>query len=370
MKVRLRSLIGLLVISLTGSTIVSQQPKNRSVNQPPSDGPSQNHKGTSDLSSDKISRIEPPIPRSTATADRQTQLTEKFSPEWDTQAGIVSACAQPQFPLMTFRTSHAASLLPPTIAPAVYKPGVGDVLDIRLLNHPTKHSTLYTIQGNGTLEHPLLNGPLVVVGLTTDEIAALLSREIKVIQSPQVNVTVRDYVSHVVNVTGYVESPGAKFLNKEAMPLYAVLSNAVVRREARTASIVRAGKEFATINLKDEQALTMLVQHGDVVQISGAEPEAKFFYVTGAVNSPGERYFREGMTLTQGLMAAGGASQIEKPIVKVLRRDEGGFLHAHQYDLLSITNGKSPDPLLMPGDRIAVAGPNYMARQGKKSREP
>ena len=65
----------------------------------------------------------------------------------------------------------------------VYQVGIGDVLDIRLANLPTRESTLFTVMKNGVLEYPLLSGPLAVAGLTTDEIARLLSNEIKVIKT-------------------------------------------------------------------------------------------------------------------------------------------------------------------------------------------
>jgi protein involved in polysaccharide export with SLBB domain len=59
-----------------------------------------------------------------------------------------------------------------------------------------RESTLFTVMKNGMLEYPLLNGPVSVVGLSTDEISRLLSSEIKVIKTPRVTVTVRDYASH------------------------------------------------------------------------------------------------------------------------------------------------------------------------------
>ena len=56
-------------------------------------------------------------------------------------------------------------------ATSIYNVGVGDVLDVRVLNVPTRESTLFTVLKDGTLEYPLLNGPVRVEGLSTDEIA-------------------------------------------------------------------------------------------------------------------------------------------------------------------------------------------------------
>jgi hypothetical protein len=120
--------------------------------------------------------------------------------------------------------SRSLSAARPLVATATYNVGVGDVLDVRLSNISTRESTLFTVMKNGMLEYPLLNGPVSVVGLSTDEISRLLSSEIKVIKAPRVTVTVRDYASHAVVVGGLVDSPGRKILRREAMPLFAVLA--------------------------------------------------------------------------------------------------------------------------------------------------
>ena len=240
---------------------------------------------------------------------------------------------------------------PPTVA---YHVGIGDVLDIRLENLPTRESTLFTVLKSGVVEYPLLNGPLSVAGMTTDEIAKLLTNEIKVIETTGVSVSVRDYVSHAVVISGLVDSPGKKALRREAMPLFAVLAEALPRSEASVATIVRGGKE-QTVSLNDEKAMATLVLPGDAIRISGAGSTAtRFVYVGGDVASPGEREFRDGMTLTQALLSAGGISRDNQTSVKVARRNSGGFLMSKEYNLRWIQEGKAQDPLLEAGDRIEV----------------
>lgn len=251
--------------------------------------------------------------------------------------------------------ANSRKALTRVVAPTViYQVGIGDVLDIRLANLPTRESTLFTVMKNGVLEYPLLNGPLAIAGLTTDEIARLLSNEIKVIKTARVSVSVRDYASHAVVITGLVDSPGRKTLRREAMPLYAVLAEALPRPEAGFATIVRQGKE-QTISVKNEQAMTTLVLPGDVIKVSGGNSAAtRFVYVGGEVASPGEREFREGMTLTQALLSAGGVSRAGTTSVKVARRNANGFLTSKEYNLRWIEEGKAQDPLLEAGDRVEV----------------
>ena len=259
-------------------------------------------------------------------------------------------------PLLPKTSTAAGNLITArSLAPTViYHVGVGDVLDIRLTNLPTRESTLYTILKNGMLEYPLLSEPLSVAGMTTDEIANLLSNQIKVIKTARVSVSVRDYASHAVVITGLVDSPGRKTMRREAMPLFAVLAEALPRPEATVATIVR-GDKSQTVSLSNVPSMSTMVFAGDVIKISGADARAtRFVYVGGEVVSRGEKEFRDGMTLTQALLSAGGAVPGSPTRIKVARRDGNGFLRSSEYNLQLIEAGKAQDPLLEAGDRIEV----------------
>jgi len=293
----------------------------------------------------------PVAPSGDATPDKSKTVNQTGAQKLVQQTALIATVPPvASRPIETYANSRKAlSRAPaPTVA---YRVGVGDVLDIRLANLPSRESTLFTVMRNGVLEYPLLNGPLTVAGLTTDEIAILLSNEIKVINAVRVSVSVRDYASHLVVVSGLVDSPGRKALRREAMPLYAVLAEALPRPEASVAILVRKGKE-QTVALNDEQAMATLVLPGDVIRISAGT--ASFIYVGGNVASPGEKEFRSGMTLTQALLSAGGVSRNNRTSVKVARRNGSGFLISNEYDLRAIEEGKAQDPLLEAGDRIEV----------------
>ncbi|MER3427570.1 MAG: hypothetical protein C4334_05630 [Pyrinomonas sp.] len=240
----------------------------------------------------------------------------------------------------------------------IYRVGVGDVLDVRVLNAPPRNSesTLYTVLDGGYLDFPLAGPPMIVAGLTTEEIAAKIAGELRkraVYEQPLVTVTVRAHMSHTVIVTGLVNEPGAKVLRREAVPLYVVLAEAQPRAEAGLATIIsnRTGKT-TIIDLADPAATTMLVFPGDVVNVAPRPPA--FLYVGGDVNMPGQIDFHPGMRLTQAILAAGGARSSSAIWVKVSRQKEDGRLTWTQYNLLAIMDGVEPDPELRPGDRIEV----------------
>ena len=240
------------------------------------------------------------------------------------------------------RSAHAAG---PT---QIYRVGAGDVLDIRLTNITTRESTLFTVMKNGQLEYPLLSAPVAVAGLTADEVARRLSSEIRVLQNPRVSVNVRDYSSHTVLINGAVDNPGRKVLRREAIPLFALLAEALPRADATIATLNRNGKE-TSLSLANNSDLATLAMSGDVITISSTVKE--FIYVGGDVASPGEKEFRAGITLTQALLASGGARNTK---VTIAKRSSGGLLNTREYDLQQINQGKAPDPMLEAGDRIEV----------------
>ena len=261
---------------------------------------------------------------------------------------------------------------------ATYRVGGGDVLDIRLLNAATNRSTLYTVTEGGLLDYPLVGEPLVVAGMTTDEIAARLTDEFKrraVHDNPQVDVSVREYASHTIIVSGLVEDPGTKVLRREAIPLYVVIADAQPRPEAaRVLILSHKTGQSTVVDLSDRVAMERLVYPGDIVTVQARQQQ--FFYIGGAVNAPGEKAFNPGITLTQAILAAGGLLHpIDKSAVKtwtrtvmtagvlkpsewstakIARQNANGLLSTFTFDLKEIMSGKAPDPRLQPGDRIEV----------------
>ncbi len=237
----------------------------------------------------------------------------------------------------------------------VYRVGIGDVLDVQIADMPTGKSTLFTVLEGGKLDYPLASEALNVSGLTTDQIAAQLTSHIKVLDNPRVLVKVRDFASHSVTITGLVANPGVKFLRRENIPLFVILTEAQPYSEAGRITITRAGQPLITVDLRDQRSASTLVVAGDTLKVLTAAPELNgFFYTGGAVNSPGQKTFYSGMTLTQAILASGGVTRSANPKVKLQRQGTDGLLVTSEYNVKEIENGKSPDPMLQRGDRITV----------------
>jgi protein involved in polysaccharide export with SLBB domain len=237
----------------------------------------------------------------------------------------------------------------------VYRVGSGDVLEVRFNDTPANEQAVFTVTPAGLLEHPNLAEPLTVTGLTVDEIGARLESAAKrraETGTAPVSVKVHDYVSHAIMVSGLVKEPGAKILQREAIPLSVVVADAQPLAEAEQVVVVRnETKQSFTIDLSQAADMSMLVRPGDVITLQVSPPQ--FFYVSGEVKAPGEKSFRRGLTLTQAIISAGGLIKKAKE-VRLARDDGKGFLTVTRYKLQDIESGKVQDPAIQPGDRITI----------------
>ena len=239
---------------------------------------------------------------------------------------------------------------------SVYLVGPGDVLDVRLVGGTGTGTTSYKVTPTGLLDHPSLAEPLRVEGMTTAQVAARLAAGLKrqaAGPEPEVVVGVREYASHAIIVSGMVKEPGTKILQREGVPLYVIIAHAQPLPSAGQALVrSHATGQNAAVDLSDVGAMNMLVRPGDVITVR-PRPE-QYFYIAGAVREPGQKKFAAGLTLTQAVLAAGGAAPQAAGRVRIARQKADGRLDTATYDLREIGAGRSPDPLVEPGDRIEV----------------
>ncbi len=327
------------------ATVKSEPPKNEPAKtEPPKTEPPKTEPAKTQPAKNQ------PLKSETITKTSATAAAPTVTP-----VAVATPTPAPAAAGATIKTTTA----PPPSLPltAIYRVGSGDILDIRLLNQTeTRESTLYTVMPGGYLEYPLVGDPVMVAGMTTDEIGARLAAELQrraVYEKPQMLVGVREYASHTVLVSGLVGDPGAKILRREAVPLYVVIAEAQPRPEAgRVTVIARATGQNTTIDLADPSAMNVLVHPGDVISVQLRPRE--FFYIGGKVSAPGQKDFHAGLTLTQAILASGGATRSADGKVRVARQGPDGRLVTTEYSLKDIEGGKVPDPRLQPGDRVEV----------------
>lgn len=258
----------------------------------------------------------------------------------------------------TLDVARRASIanLPPT---EIYRVGVSDVLFISLQNAPAKSSTYYTVLNDGSIDYPLAGGMVSVGGLTVEEIEELLRSKIRLYENPQVTVKVREYASHSISVLGLVENAGEKFIQREAVPLFVIKAESIVKPNADQAVIRRENADLETVNLKEPKSDEILILPGDIVEFKSSigsknSNTPQFFYIGGNIISPGQKDFFAGMTLTQAILASGGLRKSSAKTVLIRRKNEKDLLETKQFNLKEIKNGKIPDPTLLAGDTIEI----------------
>lgn len=330
MRIFLRNGFGLaLAIAMTGSAVLGQenQPA-RSVNF----GYSQNPKTKVKKDSDAVA---PTVEPTNSEGKTETESIAKKT-------------------LDVVRRSNRAAVAPTE----TYRVGIGDVLFINLQN-ASKGSSYFTVLNDGTIDYPLAGEMIQVAGMMTDEIEDILRERIKLFENPQVSVKVRDYASHKITVLGLVERSGERFIQREAMPLFVVRAEAIVKPNATKAVIKRTDAKTETVDLRNGANDSILVFPGDIVEFTSDElPRTgaanAFIYISGEVAAVGRREFHEGMTLTQAIIEAGGLKKEGVKKATLRRRNAEGLLVSTEYNLKSIRDGKAADPLIAAGDMIEI----------------
>lgn len=229
-----------------------------------------------------------------------------------------------------------------------YRIGAGDVLDVQVYGEPTLSGS-FAVGDSGELSFPLI-GVVRVRGRTTEEVAATLVNRLSpdFLVNANVTVQVSDYGSQPVQVLGAVANPGVYHL-RGPTTLLEILGEAggVLSDGVNEIRITSADNVVRVVWYKEllQEGTERTLNAGDVVFV----PESRIS-VMGEVGQPGEIAFREGLTLSQSIAAAGGLLPTgSKRRVFILRGEE-----QIRVDLASVLSGEETDVLLEPGDGVFV----------------
>jgi len=261
---------------------------------------------------------------------------------------------RPSVAQRTFKIAKDAEVrsMPPS---EIYKVGVGDVLLVNLKNS-AQGSRYCTVQPDGTIDFPLAGENLIVADQTVDDIEEMLASGVTLFSEPQIEVKVREYASHKISVAGMVENPGEKSLQREAIPLFVIRSEAVVSPTATRVFIRRSPlAKSESYDLRAADTDDVLIYPGNAVEFTGDSnsPPPESYYIAGEVNSAGQKEMTSGLTLYQAVIASGGAKG-EPKRATIRRKNDKGVFENTEYDLRSIRNGNTVDPVLTAGDVIEI----------------
>lgn len=243
-----------------------------------------------------------------------------------------------------------------------YVVGIGDLLAVRVFGEDA-YTRDAPVESDGTIDVADI-GRVPVVGKTTRQIAQAIASEYvrrNLLLKPNVIVTVKDYRSQQVWVTGQVKNPGAIQL-KGNLSLMAALSEVdyftsdagpeihifhAKPGQSADAPALTTGKPDVIVTreqVEAGQAGTVRLQDGDTINV----PKAPQFYVSGNVRNPGQYAIRPGLTVWDAVASlAGGLDQYAaKNRITIIRTVNGKQKEVHPKDLLK--------ELVQPDDRIIV----------------
>lgn len=236
-----------------------------------------------------------------------------------------------------------------------YVLGPGDVIDVEVVGEADMSGDK-RVGADGSIELPYA-GHVQVGGLTLDAATKLLTTRLaeKVLVNPQVLVNLKMAVSKRVEVSGGVSKPGMVTLErgKTTVSDLVVLAGGLVDPSTARAEIWRdgpTGRIILTVDLeaigRGELAADVEILPGDHFEV----PQAQQVFVDGQVQKPAGYSYRDGMTLTQAIANAGGATGTARLTAVQIRRGS----EQQVVNVKRVMRGAEADFMLRPGDQIYV----------------
>jgi len=197
-----------------------------------------------------------------------------------------------------------------------YLVGPGDVLEIISWEGATESISTARVRDDGTISYGFLED-IEVEGLTTRQVDSLLTERLKeFVQSPRIDVSVKEYHSKKVLLLGATRmggrGPGVYVLKGKTTVLDILMEAGGPASDAdlRNVRITRKGRSFR-VNLYDaifkgDMSQNVVLDAGDKIVIPKVPETRRGVYVFGEVKKPGLYSFSEDMDLLTAISEAGG----------------------------------------------------------------
>lgn len=209
-----------------------------------------------------------------------------------------------------------------------YVIGEGDVLDVfvwgvKELNVSAK------VRPDGKITIPGL-GDVKADGLTTVALQKTLTDKLRtLIKNPNVTVTVKEITNSKVYIFGGGVKSGVVDLNRRTTLLQLLcMIGDFKSADLKRAYVLRNGRkikeDFSSLFKEGDTSQDIVISIGDSVYIPVLPQTDKNVYVLGAVNTPKTIEFREGLTVMEAVMEAGGFNKFAKQNDTTIMRWENG----------------------------------------------
>jgi polysaccharide export outer membrane protein len=240
-------------------------------------------------------------------------------------------------------------------AESAYRLGTGDSLIINVWNKidlefPTQDCS---VDNDGNIVLPMV-GKVNAAGRTVTELTETLVRKYsEFIIEPKIIVKIKEFVFRTVTVLGEVRSPGVYTLDRRRYLMDVIaLAGGLTDKASSMVQLFREGNDqvldISGIARGDTSSNIEILPGDRVVVLANLDQ----VFVYGEVNKPMAVPFREGMTVHQAIIEAGGfTEEASKSRVKVTREEKDGSWKKFKVNL---NNARNLGWKLKPGDTITV----------------
>lgn len=236
-----------------------------------------------------------------------------------------------------------------------YVIGAGDSLNVFVWGEE-ELSVTALVRPDGRISLPGA-GEIMAEGLTPaalqDQVSSRLANLVK---DPLVTVSMAEIANSKVYIIGG-GVPSGVFDLKQKTTLLQLLANVdLTRADLRGAHVLRDGtkleRDFESLLQKGDLSQDLALRHNDIIFFP-ALPEP-YVYVLGAVSTPQALAFKEGMTVLDALLAAGGFNKFANRNDMIVLRRENGVEERIKVRGRDLAEGKdlSQNILLRRGDYI------------------
>jgi polysaccharide export outer membrane protein len=251
-----------------------------------------------------------------------------------------------------------------------YIVGGNDLLSIAVYEEKDLSGEAVRVTADGFISLPLI-GRLQVAGLTTAEIAELISKRLargQYMLNAHVAVAVKEYSSKWFMVLGAVKLPGSYPLAAHERILNAISRAGGIQQSGagKKAKIVRTenpntpGEGQVVIDVDVQGILQGTDQHANMFLFDKDilfVPTAESFYIIGQVKTPGAYpLIDRDLTIVEGIGIAGGFTNIAaRNSTRIIRTENGqGKIIEVKVDAITRAGRNIRDVIIRPNDIIIV----------------
>lgn len=249
-------------------------------------------------------------------------------------------------------------VFPPHLQAGDYVIGEGDILDIYVWGVKELNVSV-KVRPDGKITIPGV-GDVKASGFTPPGLQKSLSEKLReLVKNPNVTVSVKEITNSKVYIFGGGVKSAAYDLNRSTTLLQLLcnigdIRNADLRRAyvRRNGVMIKAG--FHKLFIGGDTSEDMAIESNDSIYIPSLAD--KSIYVLGAVNTPRFIDFREGITVMQAILEAGGFSKFAKQNDTTILRKEGDkdvIIQVKAKDILN-DGDLSQNLKLKPNDYVIV----------------